>query len=235
MSKVLSINESTGIKIRSSVITADSPLVNQETPPTISQIHDDFVKEGIPLAVEAAQQAINESNIQLADITHVVSTTCTDSSNPGFDHLVISALGLSDQVEKVLMQGVGCSGGLAALRTAANLALGHTARRMPARILCVALEICTTLVRSELDRINDLQETRIGATLFSDCASAVVLSNDIDRQGEPIYELLGWNHRIIPGTADQLRFDVDPIGMYPALPVIANKWMALITSTDLAD
>jgi hypothetical protein len=29
-------------------------------------------------------------------------------------------------LEKVLLHGVGCSGGLAALRTAANLALRHT-------------------------------------------------------------------------------------------------------------
>jgi fungal type III polyketide synthase len=218
MSKILSINDSTGIGFRSAVVTAETPLINQKKPPTATDIHEAFVSEGVPLAIAAARQALDEAHLDPEDITHAVSTTCTDSANPGFDHLVISALGLSDRVEKVLLHGVGCSGGLAVLRTAANLALGHTARRKPARILCIALEVCTTLVRSELDRINDRQEIRIGATLFSDCGSALILSNDVGaQQTVPIYELHGWDHRTIPDTSNLLRFDVDPMGKYMIL------------------
>jgi type III polyketide synthase len=29
---------------------------------------------------------------------------------------------------------------------------------------------------------------------------------------EPVYELLGWEHRIIPDTEEDLGFDVDPAG-----------------------
>lgn len=137
------------------------------------------------------------------------------SDNPGYDHFVIRDLDITHPVERVLLHGVSCSGGLAALRTGANLALGHTARRKPARVLCVALEISTTLVRSELDSIHELQEMRIGACLFSDCASAVVLSNGIDEMAEPIYNLLGWNHRMIPDTKDDLGFDLNTVGMWP--------------------
>ena len=119
---------------------------------------------------------------------------------------------MSRKVEKVLLHGVGCAGGLAALRTAANLALGHSYRGKPARILVLALEISTTMVRSELDSIDKLQETRIGVCLFSDCASAVVLSNGVGEAAEPVYELLGWDHKIIPNTEQDLGFDIDPIG-----------------------
>ncbi|KAI0887808.1 thiolase-like protein [Annulohypoxylon maeteangense] len=143
----------------------------------------------------------------------MVSTTCTDSANPGFDHFVAKGLGISHKVEKALLHGVGCAGGLTILRTAANLALGHSMRRKPARILCVALEVSTTMVRSELSSINELQETRIGPCLFSDCASALILSNGIGQPtAEPIYELLGWEHQILPDTEGDLGFDVDPLG-----------------------
>lgn len=163
--------------------------------------------------------------------THVVSTSCTDSANPGYDHYVCEGLGFTHQVEKVLLHGVGCSGGLAALRTAANLALGHSYRGKPARILVTALEISTTLVRSELDSIDKLDETRIGACLFSDCASAVILSNGLgdETRGSkpPIYELLGWDHRVIPGTAHDLGFDVHPHGwkvvLTPRVPIVAQS------------
>lgn len=232
MSKVLAINRYTGIDHRSSIGTPDHPLVNGPAPPTIADLHSIFVSDGVPLAVSAARQALAEARLRPEQVTHMVSTTCTDSANPGYDHLVARALGLGPRTEKVLLHGVGCSGGLAALRTAANLALGHAARGIPARILCVALEISTTMVRSELDSIDRLQETRIGVALFSDCASAAVLSNGLGepaedgaedgaegsegsrQEREPVYELLGWDHRIIPETEKDLGFDVDPQGEF---------------------
>lgn len=212
MKKVLSINQFTGIEARSSIGTPDHPLVNQPHAPSITELHDIFISDGVPLAVAAARRAVAEARLDLREITHVVATTCTDSANPGYDHYVCKGLGIAHQVEKVLLHGVGCSGGLAALRTAANLALGHAMRGKPARVLCVALEISTTMVRSELDSINELGETRIGAALFSDCGSALVLSNGIGESAEPVYELLGWDHRIIPETEGDLGFDVDPVG-----------------------
>ncbi|KAL2760081.1 hypothetical protein ACRALDRAFT_1059998 [Sodiomyces alcalophilus JCM 7366] len=232
MSKVLSINRFTGIDTRSSIGTPDHPIVNQDKPPSIAELHSLFLSDGLPLAVRAARQAIDEARIDLSEITHMVSTTCTDSANPGYDHYLAKGLGITHQVEKVLLHGVGCSGGLAALRTAANLALGHTARGKPARVLCVALEVSTTMVRSELDSIHQKQETRIGVALFSDCASAAVLSNGIGGQDpsasvEPIYELLGWQHRIIPDTEADLGFDVDPLGwkvvLSPRVPKLATS------------
>lgn len=212
MRKVLAINQFTGIDGRSSIGTPEHPVVNQEKAPSIADLHRVFMSDGVPLAVAASRKAIDEARVDLRNITHIVSTTCTDSANPGFDYFVAKGLGITHSVEKVLLHGVGCSGGLAALRTGANLALGHTARGRPARVLCVALEVSTTLVRSELDSINESQEIRIGACLFSDCASAVVLSNGIGEPAEPIYELLGWDHRIVPDTADDLGFDAHPDG-----------------------
>lgn len=149
------------------------------------------------------------------EITHVVSTTCTNSANPGFDHYVTKQLGLRSGVEKVLLHGIGCSGGLAAIRAAANLALGSSFRKKPARVLVLACEISTIMVRSELDSIDKEQTTRIGVCLFSDCASAAILSNNIgdDDLGPPIYELLGWKHEILADTEEDLGFDVDPLGM----------------------
>lgn len=214
MKKVLAINNYTGIDFRSAVGTVDHPLANQKEAPSIAELCKFFISEAVPYAVTAARKAITEAGIDISQITHVVSTTCTNSANPGYDHYVCKALGITHPVEKVLLHGIGCSGGLASLRTAANLALGQSFRGRPARVLVVALEISSLLVRSELDSINELQETRIGVTLFSDCASAVILSNGIGAQSveEPVYELLGWDHRMIPDTEADLGFDVDPLG-----------------------
>lgn len=227
MTKVLKVNAYTGIETRSSIGTPDHPLVNQKDAPSIEEVHKVFMSDGVPLAIRAARKAIDEAKIDLESITHIVSTTCTDSANPGFDHFVAKGLGITHQPEKVLLHGVGCSGGLATLRTGANLALGHKARGLPARVLCIALEVSTTFVRSELNSIHEEQLMRIGSCLFSDCASAVVLSNGLGGPVDPIYSLLGWDHRIIPDTESDLGFDVHPLGwkviLTPSVPKVAAE------------
>lgn len=236
MQKVLSINRFTGIDQRSSIGEPDHPLVNGPTAPTIAEIHKIFMSDGVPLAVNAARQAMTEARLEPSHITHMVSTTCTNSANPGYDHFVARELNLPANLEKVLLHGVGCSGGLAALRTAANLCLGHTMRGLPARILVVALEISTTLVRSELDSINATQETRIGVALFSDCAGALILSNSIPLPSPspppapPLYSLLGWEHHTIADTESDLGFDADPLGwkvvLTPRVPTLTQNVLA---------
>lgn len=213
MNKILTINSYTGIDSRSAIGDIDHPLANQPEPPSITALCDLFLDHGVKLAVEASRKAIAEWGGKLSDITHVVSSTCTNSANPGYDHYVVKELGVNQSVEKVLLHGVGCAGGLAALRTAANLALGSSFRNKPARILVMACEISSPLVRSELESIDRDQEIRIGVALFSDCASALILSNGLDDASpKPVYELLSWDHRIIPNTEEDLGFDVDPLG-----------------------
>ena len=95
------------------------------------------------------------------------------------------------------------------------MALGSSFRKKPARVLVLACEISTLLIRSELDSIDKEQTVRIGPCLFSDCASAAVLSNGValpDELADPVYEVLGWKHEILADTEDDLGFDVDPLG-----------------------
>ncbi|KAI9805692.1 MAG: hypothetical protein M1833_005185 [Piccolia ochrophora] len=228
LSKVLQINQFTGINTRSSIGSIDHPIANQPNAPSIADLCKIFLKDGVALSVAACRKAIEEWGGDINDITHVVSTTCTNSANPGFDHFVTKELGIGSEVDKVLLHGVGCSGGLAVLRTASNLALGMSFRKKPARVLVLACEISSVLVRSELDSIVQNQEVGIGVTLFSDCASAMVLSNGIgdDFNGStPLFELLGWKHKILEDSAQDLGFDVDPLGwkvvLTPRVPELA--------------
>jgi type III polyketide synthase len=215
MTKIRTINNYTGIDQRSAIGSVDHPMANMDRAPTIDELCGVFLKDGVALAVTASRKALHEAQLSPADITHVVSTTCTNSANPGFDHYVCKELGITQSVQKVLLHGIGCSGGLASLRTAANLALGSSFMGRKARVLIICLEISSLLVRSELDSINELQETRIGVTLFSDCASTAILSNGVGNEtAEPIYQLLGWDHRILPDTEQDLGFDVHPLGIF---------------------
>ncbi|KAI9708994.1 MAG: hypothetical protein M1812_007807 [Candelaria pacifica] len=238
LKKVLGINHYTGISTRSTFGDVDHPLVNQTNAPNISELCDLFLTEGVALSVQACKKAIEEWGGTADDITHVVATTCTNSANPGFDHYVVKELGVRHSVEKVLLHGVGCSGGLAALRTAANLALGASFQKRPARILVMACEISSVLVRSELDSIIEEEEIRIGPVLFSDCASALVLSNGVQEEAsenEPVYELLGWKHDMLHNTEDDLGFSVHPLGWKVILSARVPKLAAAAVPAVFSD
>ena len=141
------IDEYTGIDTRSAIGTIDHPIANGPTPPSIAELCDIFLDYGVRLSVAACRKALEQWGCDISEITHMVSTTCTNSANPGFDHFVVKALGLNTSIEKVLLHGVGCSGGLAALRTAANIALGSRFLSKPARILVLACEILSVLTK----------------------------------------------------------------------------------------
>ena len=214
MKKVLSINRFTGIETRSAIGDVTHPAVNSTEPPSIRELNTFFMDLGVKLATSACQQALQDANITPEEITHMVSTTCTNSANPGYDHFVAKNLGLASNLEKVLLHGIGCSGGMAAIRTACNLALGMKARGRKARVLVCACEISSLLVRSELESIDREQKVRIGVCLFSDCASSCVISNGIGEEEDrgSVFNVLGWKHELLPDTAEDLGFDVDPLG-----------------------
>lgn len=211
---MLDINRVTGIEKRSAIGDANHPIVNQPKPPTIKQLNELFMEEGVKLSVGACKNALKEWGGDPQDITHLVSTTCTSSANPGYDHFVAKQLGISRNAEKILLAGIGCSGGIAAIRTAANIALGASYMRKPARVLVLACEVSSVFVRSELESIHENQEVRIGVCLFSDAASACVISNGIGERctSSSIYDILGWKHEVIEDTHEDLGFDVDPLG-----------------------
>jgi len=228
LEKVLAINESTGIDVRSAACSIDDPLLNGPTAPTIDQLSEFFLREGVRLSVSSSRKAIEEWGGGTSQITHVVATTCTNSANPGFDYYVARELGLGPHVERTLLHGVGCAGGLAALRTAANIACGASFLGKPARVLVVTCELASLMARSELDSLNKGQDLRIGMTIFSDGSSALILSNGVgdDVGSQPVFDLIGWDHRTVPETAQDIGFDVHPQGwkvvLTPRVPTLAS-------------
>ncbi|KAH0374820.1 chalcone synthase B, partial [Aureobasidium melanogenum] len=176
-----------------------------------------FRTAGVDMTVQACNKAIEEWTGNSADITHTVAVTCTNQGNPGFDVLVNERLGLSTSVERILLHGVGCAGGLAIMRTAAQLACGATMRGRPARILCFACELSTPNIRYELDAVAncaELSQVSIAGALFSDAAAAFVLCNDLGLQSgvKPLFELQDWTTAIIPETINALEFRAEVKG-----------------------
>jgi predicted naringenin-chalcone synthase len=75
----------------------------------------------------------------LGDISHIVVASCTGFVAPGIDQILCERLGLSAQVERVLIGFMGCYAAVTALKTAR-----HIVRSEPdARVLVVTVELST--------------------------------------------------------------------------------------------
>lgn len=170
--------------------------------------------------MQACKQALEEANIAPQQITHSIAVTCTTQGNPGYDLLVARDLDLPLHVDRTLLHGVGCAGGLSLLRTAAQLAGGASLRKKPARILAFACELCTPNVRHYLslaEQSTDLEKANIAGALFSDAAAAFVLCNEYavaqDEMITPQLELLEWGCDVISNTINRMSFHADVAGL----------------------
>ncbi|CAD0107148.1 unnamed protein product [Aureobasidium uvarum] len=179
---MLRINGTTGIETRPAIRDYETGFGTETMLRTIADTDALFRTAGVELTVQACNKALGESTLNLDDFTHTMAVTCTNQGNPGFDFLVNEKLNSPCSVDRTLLHGIGCAGGLADMRTAAQLACAVLMRGRPARILCFACELTTPGIRYELDaaaNCADLSKISIASTLFSDAAAAFVLCNDL--------------------------------------------------------
>ncbi|CBX95875.1 similar to chalcone synthase [Plenodomus lingam JN3] len=217
LQKLIHFNRRTKIKARPIIFDPSTWTKEDAAPPSIQELSSIYQDVGVALSAQACSKAMLEAQVSASEITHIVAVTCTTQSNPGYDLFVCQKLSLDPSVQRVLLHGVGCAGGLSALRAAANLAAAASSRGQPARILVIACELCSLFLRAELQACLQDQELHIAPALFSDAAAAVVVTNGLalDRASgqRPVYELHQWGSMLVPGTADQMSYNMEEHGM----------------------
>ena len=213
--ETLDLIERSGIRHLCSVLPLDDRIWFQQTLPTIADTDALFKEHAISLVCRAAKGAITEWGGSMYDISHVVAVTCTNTANPGFVITLCSTLGLRPTVHRTLLRGLGCAGGVSALRIAHDLLAGAALQGLPARALVVSCDLPTLFTRAELHRIDVDQEVGFGLSRFSDGASALVLTNWIGikvLERGPIWNLLGFRSVIVNESEGYSELNVGPFG-----------------------
>lgn len=220
LQKLAQFNRRTHIQTRSTIISHSEWTEVDAVPPALDELSFIFRTDGVDLAAEACTKAMVEAHTSSTDITHVVAVTCTDQGNPGYDFLVCQKLGLPPNVERTLLHGVGCAGGLSALRAAANIASAESQRHRPACVLVVACELCSLFLRAELQAASRDDGLRIAPALFSDAAAALVVCNDLALKNdvEPIYHLQEWSSMLIADTKEYMSYEMKATGTSRVMP-----------------
>jgi predicted naringenin-chalcone synthase len=132
--------------------------------PTTAQRLRQYADEAGPLALEAARRALVGARLAPADITHLVTVSCTGFQAPGVDVELIRRLGLPAETQRTHVGYMGCHGALNGLRVARALAGSDAA----VRVLLVAVELCSLHYYYQWD-----PQKAVANALFGDGAAAV--------------------------------------------------------------
>jgi predicted naringenin-chalcone synthase len=124
-----------------------------------------FAEHAPPLAMRAAETALEDADVEPKEITHIITVSCTGFDAPGLDVALLGGLGLRPTTQRLQIGFMGCHGAINGLRAAQAIAAADP----NARVLLVAAELCSLHYRFawEPDRL-------VANALFADGAAAVV-------------------------------------------------------------
>lgn len=194
----VNVGKTTTVKTRYVVMSEEIlnkyPELAVEGLPTVKQrleICNDAVTQ---MATEASQACIKTWGGDVSEITHLVYVSSSEARFPGGDLYLATGLGLKPDVQRVSLYFTGCSGGLAGLRVAKDIAENNPG----SRVLLSTSE--TTIIGYKppsAARPYDL----VGAALFGDGAGAVMLGADpvMDKEA-PLFELHTATQSFLPDT-----------------------------------
>ncbi|MBG6183237.1 putative naringenin-chalcone synthase [Arthrobacter sp. CAN_A214] len=135
-----------------------------------------YAEEGTKLFIEAGRKALAAATgIEAADVTHVVTVSCTGFFAPGPDYKVVRALDLAPSVQRYHLGFMGCYAAFPALRSAKAFCEADP----DAVVLVISAELCSLHVRS-----SNNPDTIVGSSLFADgAAAAIVTARDLPLDG----------------------------------------------------
>lgn len=149
-------------------------------PPTGAR-NEVYEREASALYTQVAAAALDAAEgLQAADVTHVITVSCTGFFAPGPDYRIVRALGLDPAVQRYHLGFMGCYAAMPALRQAQTIC-----RAEPDAVVLVAtVELCTLHVRTSND-----PDTIVGSSLFADGAAAAIVTGKELPSTTPLLQL----------------------------------------------
>jgi len=175
------------------------PLGREAAPATAERMAV-YRREALPLALLAAERALEDSGTPPEAVTHLITASCTGQYLPGLDAELVRALGLPERVNRLPLTFVGCAAGLKAVGLARQFAA--VSRDAKVRALVVCVELCTLHIQP-----SDDWEDLFAASLFGDGASACVVGRP-DEEAAAVFGLGEPGSVLLPGGEADMTWDI---------------------------
>ena len=160
-----------------------------------------YRREASGLCQEAITQCLAETNLQVSEITHIITVSCTGFYAPGLDIDLVQALGLPGDTKRMAINYMGCYAALNGLRAAKDIVLADA----DATVLVVSVELCSIHFQK-----NDSEDAILANALFGDGAAAVLVSS---KQGASSSVEIGDSiSHLIPDGSQDMAWTVGNLG-----------------------
>ena len=197
-----------------------SVTASESPGPTTLERMQLYAAHAAPLAIQASVEALTASGVSAAEITHLVTVSCTGFDAPGVDISLIEQLGLPNTVQRVHVGFMGCHGAINGLRTA----LAFSSRELSARVLLCAVELCSLHFHFRWDA-----ERILGNALFADGAGALVVGQTSEGD-RALCHLLETGSRLFNDSKDTITWAIGDHGYVMSLsnqvPALIGKGLA---------
>lgn len=195
--------------------------------PTTARRMAAFEAEAPPLAEGAARRALDDAGLRAAEVTHLVTVSCTGFFSPGVDAVLIQRLGLRSTVERTHVGFMGCHGAVNGLRVADALAAAHP----DARVLLCSVELCSLHLAYDWD-----PQALVANALFADGAAAVVGLGESVEAGRaaarpaPPWRVAATGTLLFPDSRDAMSWRIGDHGfrmtLSPSVPALIEGHVA---------
>jgi len=149
--------------------------------PTTGVRNEVYTDRSPELFLAAARRALEASGgLTAADVTHVVTVSCTGFFAPGPDYRLVRDLGLRASTQRYHLGFMGCYGAFPALRAARDFCLADP----DAVVLVVSVELCSLHISSSND-----PDTIVASSVFADGAAAAVVTSRDAPAGHSVLDL----------------------------------------------
>jgi predicted naringenin-chalcone synthase len=176
--------------------------------PSTGQRNARFTRAAPALFVDVARDALARSGWAPADVTHVVTVSCTGFFNPGPDFHVVRGLGLSGKTQRVHVGFMGCY----ALFPALKVAEAFCRADARAVVLVACVELCSLHIQLKAEH-----DAMLGGCLFGDGAGAMVVSARPPRDDRAALTIQSLGSVLLPDSAGAMAWSIGDDGFDIAL------------------
>lgn len=158
-----------------------------------------YIEHALELSEKAVRRCLDRVGVNPEEIGALFFVSTTGISTPSLDAKLLFRLGLSTNLKRIPIWGLGCAGGAAGVARAADYARAYPDQL----VLVVAVELCSlTFQAADFSKSN-----LVAASLFADGAAAVLLGS------EDGPEILGSHSTTWPNTEEVMGWDLVETGL----------------------
>jgi alkylresorcinol/alkylpyrone synthase len=166
------------------------------------QANDVWIEVGLEIGEQALCRALAGAGVEPNQLSAIFVTSVTGIAAPSLDARLVNRMGLSRNIKRIPIFGLGCVAGAAGIARAADYVRGYP-QQMAALL---SIELCSlTLQRDDLSMAH-----LISALLFGDGAAATIVAGDAVSSDGP--EILATKSVFYPNTERTMGWDISEKG-----------------------